>query len=436
MTDAAPGTSEADREVTGPAGVLSFTVPVRMTAIVDDAEDRLPLEVLAVINVKDGFAPSLAVTVHGYEGDQSALTWSVLDGLRRDLRQPRIIGVSRWTAPDQWGATEQGRQVDYLHRAADGQLVAGREYVAVARGWAVQVSTSASVQTRLVFDEMLQQAVGNLSVLREAGRMDPVTTVVGAPASGACEDLTWLVDQAAWTYPEAVGLLPGSLEVLQLADPDSPVLPRVPEVLDDLAGAGLLGNDGWTEDGVFLADVLRAARSSLTATLFVDGQETTLSCVISGEVSAAVWGPGRGQRQLGHPGEATDRRLGVALVPTIELSAVVCGWLGVTPAWTLDEAPLVSTAQQLEALVEGQDVPGLVAPGTPVHLWRLTTTTEAGVIDEVDYLGVAGRGLYTVRGDEEFPDTVVLWPAEPAWVLRLVEDRVQAAYFGRPVTLD
>lgn len=30
----------------------------------------------------------------------------------------------------------------------------------------------------------------------------------------------------------------------------------------------------------------------------------------------------------------------------------------------------------------------------------------------------------------------MLWPADSSWVARMIEDRVQAASFARPVTLD
>jgi hypothetical protein len=449
------GLSGADnRLVPGHTGVLALDVPSRMTALVDGGDDRVPVELMAAVNVKDGFAPTLVATVHGYEGGQAAFTWSVVDGLRRDLTDARIVAVSDWTAPASWDAPEPGRRIDYVHRTGTGVLVAGREFVAVAQGWAIQSTTTAALQTRAIFDALLEEAVGSITIRRPAGRRDTVTRLVGrvpvergverllpVPPTGESgpvsprEDLTSLREQAAWTYPQAVGLRPQTLEILQALDPDRPVFPDVPGLLEDLAGAGLVGEHGLNEDGVFLLDALRASRSSLTATLHARGEESTLSCVLAGDVSVAVWGLSRGQRQYGHPGEATRQRLGVAIVPTAELSAVVCGWLGVGPVWVDEQSPVVAAPQDVEQLVGGRPVPGLFPEGPEIHLWQLATTTDQGVIDEVEYLDAGARGLYTVRGDDEFPDKVLLWPADPAWVLRVLEDRVQAAYFGRPVTL-
>lgn len=428
----------------GHSGVLCLDVPPRMTILGNDGPDRLPVELIAVVNVTEGFTPSLVATVNGYEGTRVPLLASVIDGLQRDLLEPRIVGISDWTAPGTWESTEPGFLIDYLHRTADGLIVAAQDVVAVSRGWAVQITLTTTLQTRFILDDLLLDAVSRITVERHVGPGDPVTVVTGGVSTvpsrlagaSARPEIGWLADQAAWVHLDEVGLSAMSLEYLTQLDAGSP-LPASASVSENLAGAGLLTHTGLTGDALYLAQHLQQADAGLTVTLHRSGEETTLTCAMVGETTAVVYGPSWGQRVLGHPGAANRDQSGAAVVPTAELSAVICGWLGICPAWVDDESPIITDATRLDAFAEDAErtFPGL-EDATPPGLWHISTWVGDRTLDDTHVVHAGPRGQFLVRADVQDPSTVVLWPTDPAWVFRMIEDRVQAAFFDRPVTLD
>lgn len=432
-----------DRQL-GHSGVLCLDVLPRMTLLANDGPERLPVELAAVVNVTEGFTPSLVATVNGYEGTRVPLLASVIDGLQRDLLEPRIIGISDWAAPASWETAEPGYVIDYLHRTTDGLLVAAQDVVAVSRGWAVQVTLTTTPQTRFILDDLLHDALSRITVERPVGPGDPVTVVTGgvptvpSRVAGAPErpDISWLADQAAWTHADEVGLSARSLEYLTQLDAGTP-LPASSSISEDLAGAGLLTHAGLTGDAVYLAQHLQQSDAGLTVTLHRAGEETTLTCAMVGETTAVIYGPSWGQRVLGHPGAANRDRSGAAVVATTELSAVICGWLGIGPAWVDDESPIIIGTSHLDAFANDAErtFPGL-EDATPPGLWHISTWVGERTLDDTHVVHAGSRGQFLVRADTEDPSTVVLWPTDPAWLFRMIEDRVQAAFFDRAVTLD
>jgi len=445
MTGTGESAQAPDRGVRGRRGIMAFDVPARMTAIVDEAPEPLPVELMAAVNAKDGYTPTLVVTASGYEGRQPHFTRAALEGLERDLVNPRIIGVADWAAPESWGAVETGCVIDYTHAIGDeGLMVAGRDYLAVAQGWALQVATTATPQSRFIMDTLFEEALGRLSVLRRPTGQDAVTVLPGwlplsesATGQASRIDLGRWLERAAWTRPDGVSLLPSTLEALAAMDTEAPVLPEDVSLLQDLTGASLLGRGGVTGDGILLAHVLRSAEAGLSVTLYRDGRQSAMTCAMLGEVTAVVWGPSLGQREYGHPGEASERRSGAAVIPTTELSATVCGWLGVGPAWTDDQAPVLAPASFVDDLVSGEPMEvDPFDPETSLYLWHLSTWVGQRTLDDTFAVRAGRQGTFQVRADAATPDAVVLWPTDSSWVARMIEDRVQAAYFDRPVTLD
>jgi hypothetical protein len=434
-----------DRGVRGRRGIMAFDVPARMTVIVDEAPEPLPVELMAAVNARDGYTPTLVVTASGYEGHQPQFTRAALEGLERDLIDPRVVGVADWAVPEAWGAVETGCVIDYTHSTVDDTLmVTGRDYLAVAQGWAIQVTTTATPQSRFIMDALFDEALERLSVLRRPAGQDAVTVLPGRlplseSATGQANriDLGGWLERAAWTRPDGVSLLPFTLEALAAMDTAAPVLPEDVSLLQDLTGAGLLGPAGMTGDGLLLAHVLQSADAGLSVTLYRDGRQSAMTSAMLGEVTGVIWGPSLGQREYGHPGEASERRSGAAVIPTTELSATVCGWLGVGPAWTDDESPVLAPTSLVDSLVAGERVEvDAFDPETSLYLWHLSTWAGQRTLDDTFVVRAGRHGTFQVRADAAAPDAVVLWPTDSSWVARMIEDRVQAAYFDRPVTLD
>lgn len=439
------GPAGFQRTITGRQGILALDVPARMTAIIDEGQEPLPVELIAAINTREGYTPTLIVTVFGYEGAQPLFTRSALDGLERDLTDPHIIAVADWAPPVAWGAAETGCVIDYTQLTGeDQQMVTGRDYLAVASGWAIQVTTTSTPQDRFIMDTLFQEALGRLSILRSPGDRDTLTVLaepadLGVSATGQMNrlDLEPWRERAAWTHPDAVSLQPATLEVLAALDLDHPVLPDDKELLRDLTGAELLGGGELSGDALFLAELLQVADAGLSVTMYRRGRQSALTCAMYGEVTALLWGPSYGQLAHGHPGEASERRSGAAVVPTTELGTTVCGWLGVGPAWTDDEAPVLTSPDLVDRIVSGEPVHlDAFGPEVPLFLWHLNTWSGNRSLDDVYVLNAGVHGQFQLRADTERPDTLVLWPADSSWVARMIEDRVQAAFFDRPVTLD
>ncbi|WP_413544143.1 hypothetical protein [Citricoccus nitrophenolicus] len=441
---AGPGETPGDA-VRGRQNVLALDVPPRMTAIVDESEDPLPVELMAAVNTREGYTPTLVATVFGYEGGQPLFTRSALEGLERDLVSPHIIGVADWEPPASWNAPETGCVIDYTQiTGEDEQLVFGRDYLAVAQGWAVQVTTTSTPQDRFIMDALLEEGIRGLSILRTPTTQDAVTVLAGPVPLGTSAtghqnriDLGPWRERAAWTRPEAVSLQPASLEVLASMDLDEPVLPDDADLLRDLTGAGLLGPGGLSGDALFLSEVLQVADAGLSVTMYRDGRQSALTCAMFGETTAVLWGPSYGQLAYGHPGEASERRSGAAVIPTAELSSTVCGWLGLGPAWTDDESPVLTSPDLVDRIVSGDTVDlEAFGPNASLYLWHINTWAGERSLDDAFALNAGPRGHFQVRADTAMADSIVLWPADSSWVARMIEDRVQAAYFDRPVTLD
>lgn len=445
MSDTTGTARNANALVHGRDRVLGFDVPRRMTVIVDEAPERLPVELLAVINATDEHTPTLVATVHGYEGHQPQFTRAALEGLERDLVDPHIVGVADWAVPGHWGAVETGCVIDYFHRSGDDErLVAGRDYLAVARGWAIQVTTTASPQDRLVMDTVFEAALPRLSILRTPTSRDTVTTVAG-PLPLECSatgqrnrvSLSRWREQAAWTHTDAVSVRPETLEYLASVEVDAPVVPDDAALLQDLADSRLLLSGSLAGKGLVLAEVLQSAEAGLNVSMYREGRQTAMSCAIVGETAAVLWGPGYGQLEYGHRGVASEWRPGAAVLPTAELSATVCGWLGIGPAWTDDEDPIMAPARLVDRFVTGKTVDiAAFTPETRPLIWHLSTWSGDRTLDDTFGINGGDHGHFQARADTLTRNTVVFWPTDSSWWARMIEDRVQAAYFDRPVTLD
>lgn len=445
MSDSAGSGETPGNAVRGRQSVLALDVPPRMTAIMDESEEPLPVELMAAVNTREGYTPTLVATVFGYEGGQPLFTRSALEGLERDLVSPHIIGVADWDPPASWDAQMTGCVIDYTQTTGDEeQLVFGRDYLAVAQGWAVQVTTTSTPQDRFIMDSLFEEAIRGLSILRAPDRHDAVTVLTGpepvkASATGAPSRIelgAWR-ERAAWTRSDAVSLRPATLEALVSMDLEDPVLPDDADLLRDLTGAGLLGPGGLSGDALFLSELLQVADSGLSVTMYRDGRQSALTCAMFGETTAVLWGPSYGQLAYGHPGEASERRSGAAVIPTVELGATVCGWLGIGPAWTDDESPVLASPDLVDRIVSGDTVRlEPFDPDATLYLWHLNTWAGERSLDDVFVLNAGPRGHFQVRADTADAGSIVLWPADSSWVARMIEDRVQAAYFDRPVTLD
>ncbi|MGM7669914.1 hypothetical protein [Microbacterium sp. A93] len=445
MRDSAGAGETPGNTVRGRQNVLALDVPPRMTAIVDESEDPLPVELIAAVNTREGYTPTLVATVFGYEGSQPLFTRSALEGLERDLVSPHIIGVADWEPPASWNAQETGCVIDYTQTTGeDERVVFGRDYLAVAQGWAIQVTTTSTPQDRFIMDALLEEGIRGLSILRTPTSQDAVTVLAGSVPLGTSAtghqnriDLGPWRERAAWTRPEAVSLQPDTLEVLASMDLEDPVLPDDADLLRDLTGAELLGPGGLSGDALFLSEVLQVADAGLSVTMYRDGRQSALTCAMFGETTAVLWGPSYGQLAYGHPGEASERRSGAAVIPTAELSSTVCGWLGLGPAWTDDESPVLTSPDLVDRIVSGDTV-RLEAfdPDTSLYLWHINTWAGERSLDDAFALNAGPRGHFQVRADTANADSIVLWPADSSWLYRMIEDRVQAAFFGRPVTLD
>lgn len=445
---------------TGYLGVLQFRPAPHWIA----ERVRPEIELVATFPVdEDTFRPSIVVTVNPFEGSIREFSAKALTGLTSTLWECRVVDVSGWERrpedrPEEHLGVETdssllSRRIEYLHRADNGRLVSGVDYLVLMDGWAVQITSTCAVQDRLFLAGDLEAMARSVEVAASAMAPPPapVTTEPGYDLTATAafdlpvEDLTpwqgaphldagdgWLNPQALERLQESSGLALGRLAPAQ---PDG--------LLAELEDAGLVADGRLTDTGDLLATLLTESAFRLRLTGRHGARESTVQVFAVSDVALVVAQQGFAELVLGAEWAAPDEdHLRVGVVPLSELSARLLAWTGSPPAWNLLPTPALIPPERFDARLAGpQALPREADPvlrelwAEPWWTWRIEA--EADGLEELPsstVLTTPCRGSYRV-GLVTDPDTgrdrVLLWPVESSFLLGLVEDLVQAAHFGR-----
>lgn len=459
----------------GTRGVLSFETLQPWTA----ESLRPEVELFAAMPpVENDFTPNVVVTANPYSGTLADFSRRAMAGIERDLREGRVVHAGRWTyrfaeplgdgsiPTDALGvplAAQEGRVLEYTHRAPNGLTVSGADYLLVLDGWAVQVSTTTAIQSRFIFDEPFQAMARSVRTLRaprpdDGAQAGDVTATEGRAADTAVDEAA-SADQgtelealfahlaAGATIGTGVWMTGGA--IARTAEIKDTVLGRLggsDPLVDELRDLGVLDGGRLGELGGFMASALTEApvRFRLTGR-FLDGETTLQAFVLGGNVLIAAE-QGYGPRVLNQPWHPDDpARFNVQILPVTELTSALARWAGVGPAWSLHVAPFLFDSDVVDRRLGG-DAPVPEGAGDllreawshPWFTWVLEAEGPGGAVEPVTYVNTGPRGHFRI-GTAEDPGTgapkVAFWATESSYIFRQLEDTLQAVLYGRPVVL-
>lgn len=462
---------QTQRTSEGIRGILSFGTDGEW--IPENLREEVEL-FAAMPPVENEFTPNIVVTVNPYAGSIQDFCRLALEGLGDSLKETRIVDVSAWafsfTAPDSEGnvpvdalgeplPAHVGRVIEYTHRAPNGRTVSGVDYLVLLDGWAVQVSTTTAIQTRMLFDDDFVRMARSVTALRAPGAAD-VVAPVGIPQSvqvdavatvrlgHEAEDVTHYrtsganIGSGTWISGEAIARIP------QLKDV---VLGRLERngndaVLNELTELGVLENGRLGDIGAFMAAALDEASARLRLTgRFLD-RETLFQAFALGDHVLVLAGPGYGQAILNQPWQAPSRTaVLMQILPLSELTSAASRWAGAGPAWNIHVAPFMFEKEAIGLRFEGEaPLPAGADPvleqvwNQPWFIWRLEAEGPRGPVDATTYVNAGPRGNYRIGMVDE-PGTgrekTALWAVDSSFIFRQLEDVLQAAYFGRETRL-
>lgn len=462
---------ETQRTSAGIRGILSFETDGAW--IPENLREEVEL-FAAMPPVENEFTPNIVVTVNPYAGTIQDFCRLALEGLAASLKETRIVDVSAWAfrfqAPDAAGnvpvdalgeplPAQVGRAIEYTHRAPNGRTVSGADYLVLLDGWAVQISTTTAIQTRMLFDDDFARMARSVAVLRapepadtvaapKAPQSAEVDAVATARLGHEAEDLTHYrtsgadIGRGTWITGDAIARIP------QLKDVVIGRLERSGNdpVLDELSDLGVMENGRLGDIGQFMAAALDESSARLRLTGRFLNRETLFQAFALGDHVLVLAGPGYGQAILNQPWQAPSRNaVLMQILPLSELTSAASRWTGAGPAWNIHVAPFMFDQEAIglrfegEApLPEGADQVLEQVWNQPWFIWRLEAEGPRGPSAATTYVNAGPRGNYRM-GTVDEPGTgrekTALWAVESSFIFRQLEDILQAAYFGREARL-
>ncbi|GAB3190600.1 hypothetical protein [Nesterenkonia suensis] len=458
--------TEPAETCTGFTGVLSFTPEEGW----QPQHAREEVELLAVLP-DEPVAPNLVATVNPFAGDIRDFAQRAIAGLRSALDDFRLIDVSGWEPaplapePDEpIGELENSdsltrRRIEYVHRVPGGKLVSGAEYLFIQDDWAVQVTTTCSIQDRLMHHEAFERMVRSTEVLKSA---DPVLAAEAAQHPSPSE----LDDVASDAFgSEVESLVPwadqppllregefihaATLMQVGHLNPTNPVnlkrklfRPRglTDEVIADMTRLHLLDAERRpTRLGAFFCRAMEQGDINIQVIARLkDGQESLLQIAVSGDTALVVAQPGFAE----HHGRSAWRTPGpdhywVEVLPADEVSHRILEWTGAAPSWNLHALPVLVPTNTFAARAEGSlvPVPHEANPamgrlwGQPWWHWTVRMESQGWHVEPTEYVCAGTAGPYAVMplGHEgQAPEYQVLSRTPAHLVFWQLEDRLQA----------
>lgn len=453
--------------------ILSFELPEPWSAEVVRPE----VELFGSMPLVEGeFTPNVIVTVNPFSGSLPDFSRRAVSGIVASLKEGRIVDVDEWAyrtePPDGDGqipvddrglplVRHAGRVVEYTHRAPVGRTVSGVDYLVLINGWAVQISTTTALQTRHLFEEEFVAIARSVNALRAAAEAgvpvgedgsvvspgsDGVDPVASRARGEESEDYSFYQASGSWI---GEGTWMSGAAIARMAELEDSVLGRLSgagddPVLDELRDLGVLEGGRLSEIGDVMATALNNAPHRLRITgRFLD-QETSLQAFAIGDLVLVAAERGYGPSVLNQPWHPEDPQLfNVQLIPLSELSSCASRWAGAGPAWNLHVAPFLLEPGQLDQRFAGE-APQPEGANTvmeevwnqPWFVWQIEAEGEAGAIEPITYVNTGIRGNYRVALMEDpatGEDRPALWSTDSSYVLRQLEDVIQAVVFGREV---
>ncbi|WP_372698987.1 hypothetical protein [Arthrobacter sp. JSM 101049] len=427
--------------------------------------------------IEGEFTPNVVVTVNPFSGSLRDFCQRAVSGIVASLVEGRIVDVDDWTyrfeQPGQDGRTpvdgrglpparHAGRVVEYTHRAPVGRTVSGVDYLVLIEGWAIQISTTTSIQTRQLFEDDFVAIARSVTALHaaEIPESSSETATDAAPANGGMLDAVATRARKAesedYSFYQAAGSWIGEgtwmsgAAIARMGELEDSVLGRLATggdaVLDELRELGVLEGGRLSEIGDVMATALNNAPARLRLTgRFLDA-ETTLQAFAIGDLALVAAEQGYGPRVLNQPWNADDPKLfNVQLIPLSELSSRASRWAGAGPAWNLHVAPFLLEPGQLDERFAGEaPLPGGADEvmdqvwNQPWFVWQIEAEDEVTEIEQMTYVNAGVRGNYRI-GLMEDPgtgaDKPAMWATDSSFILRQLEDVLQAVVFGREVQL-
>ncbi|WP_417217602.1 hypothetical protein [Arthrobacter sp.] len=454
-------------------GVLSFELPAPWSA----EKVRPEVELFGSMPPIEGdFTPNVVVTANPFAGTLRDFSRRAVSGIVASLKEGRIVDVDEWayrTEPpngeghipvDERGlplVRHAGRMVEYTHRAPVGRTVSGVDYLVLIDGWAVQISTTTALQTRQLFEEEFVAIARSVTALRSAAEAGVSVGEDGSVVQPAGDGIDQVASRARgeesedYSFYQAAGSWIGEgtwmsgAAIARMGELEDSVLGRLSTgrgdpVLDELRDLGVLEGGRLSEIGDVMATALNNAPTRLRLTgRFLDA-ETTFQAFAIGDLALVAAEQGYGPRVLNQPWNADDPTLfNVQLIPLSELSSSASRWAGAGPAWNIHVAPFLLEPGQLEARFAGEaPLPAGANEvmeqvwNQPWFVWQIEAEGEAGAIEPITYVNTGIRGNYRVglmEDPQSGTDKPALWTTDSSYVLRQLEDVIQAAAFGREV---
>ncbi|WP_102158200.1 hypothetical protein [Zhihengliuella halotolerans] len=464
--------------IDGYRGILTFEVEEPWIPV----QSRPEIELMATMPPVEGeFPPNIVVTVNPYGGSLADFSRRATAAIVRDLREGLIVDVDDWsfgvgaasldagTDPDADEPTPGGigRLIEYTHRIEEGIVVSGADYLLVRQGWAIQISTTTGLPTRMIFDEILQSMAGTVAVLRAPEPGDAADVpALAAPVSDdlACTELggdrealfDWLaagasIGEGTWMSGDALA---------RTAELQDAVVGRLgggmDPVISELKELGVLEGGRLSDLGEVISVALTDAQVRVRLTgRFMRG-ETLFQAFIIGGVAVVAAEQGYGPRVLNQPWNPDDATLfNVQILPVAELTSTMMRWAGAGPAWNLHlEDPTISPEvfeERIAGEAGGSGMSGAVGQSVWQQPW-FTWVFEIEAPDEehgarefapLTFVNAGPRGNYRVGLVETDAGSnsswragdVLLWPTDSGFIQRQLEDHVQAAVLERPVVL-
>lgn len=459
----------------GYQGILSFELPPPWSS----QSLRPEVELFGSMpSVEGEFTPNIVVTVNPFSGTLQDFCQRAVSGIVASLKVGRIVDVGSWTyrpeglgdaRPNPTGARLDpaehyaGRVIEYTHRAPIGRTVSGVDYLVLLDGWAVQISTTTALQTRHIFEDVFEVIARSVTPLHLADGQDlnsaqdekqgaaiyagsdaVATRVLGEDV----EDYSFYQSSGSWI---GEGTWMSRAAIARMTELEDSALGRLSTrggdaVLDELRALGILEGGRLSE----IADVMATALNNAPARLRLAGsflnEETTLEAFVLGDLALVVAEQGYGPRILNQPWHPDDPTLcNVQLIPLSELSSCASRWAGAGPAWNLHVAPHLLETGVLDERFAGEAPLPVGADqvmeqlwNQPWFVWQIEAEGEAGTIDPITYVNAGIRGNYRVgimEDPETHADKSAMFATDSSFILRQLEDVVQAVVFGREVQL-
>lgn len=468
-------TTSPAAEHTGWRGILSF----RPTAGWVAEHVREELELFATLAGESTFTPSVVVTVNPFTGSIREFSQRAQDGLAGTLDDLRMIDVGGWEPdpqpvdPDQpQGEVEDAsslrhRRLEYVHRAPNGRLVSGVDYLLLRDGWAIQVSTTCSIQERVTLSDAFHHMVDSVTTLRPADTSAPSddATSAGDPpldaaASAALGADVETLDRWAAQQPlprDGAFVHVGTINAFAHLDPGGPFnLTRrifrpkalTDEVLADCERLGLLSEGRPTDVGAFFHRATTGSQLSVRVTAFLgDQQEHWLQAAVHDDRALVIAQPGWSEHHGLTPWIAPDQdHRWVEIVPLVELSTRLLEWTGTAPSWNLLTRPPMLPSADVARRTAGESAPisdeanpameRLCAE--PWWHWQLQVEADGVSAPVLPILSAGRAGPHVIAGlgeDEAAPEYQVIHRTQGFVVLWQIEDRLQAVREHRDLIL-